>query len=214
MYDVAHRHHQALDPSALNNLPAAVHALGAAIEDCRNAGKPAETDPAVLLLARRVGFVAEAGKPSTGVLRQACMDAVAEIRRHPALLTLAAHNVPYDQVTKKLFHSEGRLALRRLADALELDRTDYDLRSHPGGVVVSGEITLHSDELYVQLALGGMNTDREVMFRRVKGRHDYLGDRNHWASVRELLAPARFASRLRRELRLSAPPATDTRLFA
>jgi hypothetical protein len=37
-YDVAFRYQQALDPSALITLSTALHALNAAVEDCRNAG--------------------------------------------------------------------------------------------------------------------------------------------------------------------------------
>ena len=40
-YDVAMRHQQALDPSALTTMAATLHAIGAAITDCRNAGTSA-----------------------------------------------------------------------------------------------------------------------------------------------------------------------------
>ena len=52
------------------------------------------------------------------------------------------------------------------------------------------------------------------MFRSVRGRRDFTGGQNHSASIHELLAPDRFAARLRRELRLSAPVDEPTRLFA
>lgn len=38
--DNALRFQHALEPSALTTLPTALHALYAAIEDCRNAGRP------------------------------------------------------------------------------------------------------------------------------------------------------------------------------
>ena len=37
-YDVAFRHQQALDPSALVTIGASLHAITRAIDDCRNAG--------------------------------------------------------------------------------------------------------------------------------------------------------------------------------
>lgn len=212
--DVAFRHAQALDPSALTTIAATLHAIRAAITDCRNAGKSDETDPAVVLLARHLGKVAFADRPDDQALRRSCMDAIAAIRRHPALLTLARRGVSYDEAAKTLFHAEGRRALKRLADALGLERASYDLRSNKGGIAVSGEVTLHGDEIYVQLSLGCMGADREVMFRQVRGRADYCGDRNRWASVRELLAPDHFAARIRAELRLAAPAAAAERLFA
>ena len=60
-YDVAHRHGQALDPSARSSIGTALHALSRAIEDCRNAGKDSEADPAVLFLARHLGALATLG---------------------------------------------------------------------------------------------------------------------------------------------------------
>lgn len=213
-YDVAFRHSQALDPSALTTIAATLHAIGAAITDCRNAGKAGETDPAVVLLARHLGRVALTDRPDDQALRRSCMDAIVDIRRHPALLTLARRGVAYDEPAKTQFHAEGRRALQRLAAALGLERGRYDVRSNKGGIAVSGEVTLHGEEIYVQLSLGCMGADREVMFRRVRGRTDYCGERNCWASLRELLAPDRFVARIRTELRLAAPAVAAERLFA
>ena len=66
----------------------------------------------------------------------------------------------------------------------------------------------------MQLSLGGLGHDREVLYRRVSGRKDYCGERNHFASVTALLAPDRFAEQLRRDLRLSPAVHTPERLFA
>lgn len=194
-YDVAYRHQQAIDPSALTTIAASLHAIERAIEDCRNAGKNSEADPAVLLLAQHLGAVAAASPRSAMQLRRACMDDIAEIRRNPALLVLAVRGVSYDDAAKRQFHADGRRAMQRLATALGLANGTFDVRSNKAGPAVSGEITLHGEEVYVQLSLGCMGADREVMFRRVTGRSDYTGDRNRWASIRELLAPDSFAVR-------------------
>ena len=213
-YDVAFRHQQALDPSALTTIATTLHAIGAAITDCRNAGKDAESDPAVVLLARHLGTVCQA-HPADPELRRRSMAEIASLRRFPALRTLAIRGVAYDEAAKRAFHSEGRVAMRRLADAIGLEAGSYDLRSNRAGLAVSGEITLHGVEVWVQLSLGALGPDHEVVFRRGAGRSDHVGERNHWASVRELLAPDRFADRIRRELRLIAPPpAAPTRHFA
>ncbi len=212
-YDVAMRHQQALDPSALTTIATTLHAIGAAITDCRNAGKDAEADPAVILLVRHLGAVCTS-RPDSMKLRRTCMDQISEIRRHPVLRTLAIRGVAYDEAAKRTFHQEGRAALRRLADALGLDADTFEVRSNKGGPAVSGEVTLHGDEVYVQLSLGGLGHDREVLYRRVSGRKDYCGERNHFASVTALLAPDRFAEQLRRDLRLSPAVHTPERLFA
>jgi hypothetical protein len=56
-HDTHFRHAQALDPSGLDTIAACLHAIQAAAKDCRNAGLPFESDPAVVqgrdfLLAR------------------------------------------------------------------------------------------------------------------------------------------------------------------
>ncbi|RSU72114.1 hypothetical protein BRX37_20105 [Sphingomonas sp. S-NIH.Pt3_0716] len=212
-YDVAMRHQQALDPSALTTIAAGLHAIGAAITDCRNAGKDPELDAAVVLLVRHLGAICDA-RPGTIALRRACVDEIAEIRRHPVLRTLAYRGVAYDEAAKRTFHSEGRSALRRLAEALGLEAESFEVRSNKGGPAVSGEVTLHGEEAYVQLSLGGLGHGREVLYRRVNGRTDYCGQRNHFASVTDLLTPDRFAAKLRNDLRLSPPVGRSDRLFA
>src|SRR3546814_1882505 len=79
----------ALDPSSLISLPTALHALNAAIADCRNAGRPHHSDPAVILLARHLGAIASQIERPNVELRRACMDAIAELRCKPALIALA-----------------------------------------------------------------------------------------------------------------------------
>lgn len=78
-YDVAFRHQQALDPSALTTIVAALHAVTTAIDDCRNAGVPFDADPGVLLLARHLGHIAGAGSDDT-LLRRRCEDKIAELK--------------------------------------------------------------------------------------------------------------------------------------
>jgi len=213
-YDIAFRYQQALDPSALITLTTALHALTAAIEDCRNAGHKHEADPAVILLARHLGAIASQIERPNAELRRACMDAIADLRRKPALIALAHKGVAYDERAKKLFHSDSRKALRALADALGLAEDSYDIRSNRGGIAVSGEVTLHGTSIYVQISLGIMGAGREVMFRKVAGRDDYVGARNHFAPVHQLLQPERFARHIRRELHLPEPDERSPRLVA
>ncbi len=212
-YDVHFRYAQALDPSGLDSLAACLHAIQAAATDCRNAGAPFETDPAVILLARHLGEIATAKMPDRAALRGLCAEALADLARKPVLATLALRGVGYDEPAKRLFHTEARKALRRLADALRLDPRDYDLRVCAGGPAVSGEVILHTDQLYVQVGLSGYGSG-EILFRQVEGRRDYCGARNHWASIRELLDAERFAARLTHELGLEPPSVVEPRLVA
>lgn len=212
-YDIASRFQQALDPSALADIAASLHAIGAAITDCRNAGIATESDPAVILLCRHLSAIC-ADRGDDGSLRQICMQRIGELRSKPALRTLALRGVAYDEPAKRLFHSEGRASLARLAGALALDSGTFEIRSNKAGPAVSGEVTLHAEILWVQLSLGPFGPGREICFRRVQGRGDHNGERNHWASVSELLAPDNFAERIRRDLRLPCATPAEPHLVA
>lgn len=59
-----------------------------------------------------------------------------------------------------------------------------------------------------------MGPGYEVMFRSRAGRKDYVGGRNHFASVEELIEPARLAERIRRGLQLPQSDAAATQLVA
>jgi hypothetical protein len=105
--------------------------------------------------------------------------------------------VAYDAAAKRLFHSRARSQLRRLATALGLQPGSYDLRSNAGGIAVSGEITLHSDRLYVQVSQSAMGYDSGILFRTCMGRKDYVGGPNNFASLDLLNSPEALAQRIR-----------------
>lgn len=91
--------------------------------------------------------------------------------------------VAYDAAAKRLFYSRARSQLRRLATALGLAPGSYDLRSNPAGIAVSGEITLHTDCLYVQASQSVMGNANGILFRTCKGRKDYVGGPNNFATL-------------------------------
>ena len=51
------------------------------------------------------------------------------------------------------------------------------------GVAVSGEITLHHERVYIQVSQPSTGHDSGILIRRCKGRKDYTGERNHFASL-------------------------------
>ena len=206
-YDIAFRYRRALQPEGLLSIETARDALTDAMKDARNAGIDPERDPAVILLARHLGRIANGEDvtiPRTldCEMRRACLAKIDELRSKPALVALARRGITYDAEAKTAFHREAKSSLRALARELGLGPEDYDLRSNYGGVAVSGEITLHSDQAYVQISLGCMGQGREVMYRRCSGRSDYSGDRNHYCDIAKVTHPASFAAHIARDLHL------------
>jgi hypothetical protein len=108
--------------------------------------------------------------------------------------------VSYDAERKRRFHSQARARLLELAASLGLEGGAYDLRSNRGGIAVSGEVTLHSDRLYVQVSQSALGTDSGILFRSCEGRRDYTGGRNHFASLDRLHQPEELARLIRRHV--------------
>ena len=105
-------------------------------------------------------------------------------------------SVAYDAEAKRVFHSRARSQLRRIAIALGLEPGSYDLRSNLAGIAVSGEITLHGDHLYVQVSQSAMGYHSGILFRTCKGRKDYVGGPNNFASLDLLNRPEDLAHRI------------------
>src|SRR3989344_839951 len=89
-----------------------------------------------------------------------------------------ARDSAYNEAVKREFHSKAGKVLRKLAKLLRFAERDYDLRHNQGGIAVSGEVTLHSDRLYVQVS----DAPFGVLWRSCEGRKDYCGAPNQWAA--------------------------------
>lgn len=210
-YDLDFRYRRALHPDGLATIATATQAVVDAMQDARNAGVDPARDPAIILLARHVGRLALGHAPDETftedtALRRQCIARIDELKSKPALVALARRGIGYDAQAKRAFHREARSALRVAARHLGLDPDQYDLRSNFAGPAVSGEITLHGDEIYVQVSIPCIRPGREVMFRRCKGRQDYLGDRNHFCDIAVLAAPQSFRALVVRETGLAINP--------
>lgn len=86
---------------------------------------------------------------------------------------------------KEAFHKHGVAFLRKFAKALGLPEGSYEVRSNKGGMAVCGEVTLHSDDLYLQLSETFMQRGVQAMYRSCNGRKDYCGHQNHFAKMAE-----------------------------
>src|SRR5260370_17811202 len=87
----------------------------------------------------------------------------------------------YDPEVKHRFHIAARAQLRRLATTLGLPPGSFDLRSNLGGIAVSGEITLHHDDVYIQVCQPASGADSGILIRISQGRRDYTAGPNHLA---------------------------------
>jgi hypothetical protein len=109
---------------------------------------------------------------------------------------IVGRSVAYNEQAKADFHKGADHWLRKLAKALGYKKGDFDLRHNQGGIAVSGEITLHSDTLYVQFYQSSVGGPCRFLWRTVKGRKDYTGGQNQWGSYEELANLERMAEKM------------------
>jgi hypothetical protein len=89
----------------------------------------------------------------------------------------------YNPEQKAAFHRAARERLTALAAAMGWDADTYDLRSNKAGVGVSGEITLHHDAIYIQVAQCAPGPGMGILIRTCRGRRDYTGGPNNFAPL-------------------------------
>jgi hypothetical protein len=64
-------------------------------------------------------------------------------------------------------------------------------------IAVSGEITLHHDDIYIQVCQPATGADSGILIRTCEGRRDYTGGRNHFAPLRLLDDTLTMAAQVR-----------------
>ena len=106
----------------------------------------------------------------------------------------------YDYDVKKAFHLRAKRQLRRVAKLMGIPKGTYEVRSNLGGIAVSGEVTLHSNTLYVQVFQPAGYERAEILYRTCKGREDYTGGRNNVLPGNELNDASKVAVVLMRFL--------------
>ena len=90
--------------------------------------------------------------------------------------------------TKDEYHKLAKRVLKELANALGLASGTYDVSSNKGGIAVAGEITLHGEDIYVQIQQDSA-VGKPVMYRACDGRKDYRGKCNNFCGIADLANP-------------------------
>ena len=78
-----------------------------------------------------------------------------------------------------MFHQCGKALRRRSAQDVGYGKGSDDLRSTKGGLAVSGENTLHRDDLSIQCAQRSRGPAHDIVSRACKNRQDCTVGRNH-----------------------------------
>lgn len=113
------------------------------------------------------------------------------------LKQLQGKQLSYNETNKAQFHRAATKALKALATKLDLNKENHEVRSNKGGIAVSGEVTLHSDNLYIQISESFNGKGLQVLFRTCKGRQDYSGGQNNYVTIERFEQPE-FVSQLKK----------------
>jgi len=89
----------------------------------------------------------------------------------------------YDAAQKRSFHAAARSRLRALAVQLRFPPASFDIRSNQGVIAVSGEITLHHEAVYLQVAQSMIAGDSGILICSCEGRRDFTGGPNQFAPL-------------------------------
>ncbi|WP_242098171.1 hypothetical protein [Sphingomonas sp. CROZ-RG-20F-R02-07] len=193
-YDTHYRHNEALSLDALGTLPAALHALNAAVDDCSRAGKPLDRDAAILLLIRNLADVAERDAASVNTLRQRCAHDRVAVIAAPALLDIAGNNIAGNDAAKRTFHYQARRALVALLAAIGLDPDDARINTSIRGNDDEGTTEMRHADLAIRIVPRGFVLDTEISFNRCRDGQDV--GRAYRAPIAELLDASAFQRRL------------------
>lgn len=84
----------------------------------------------------------------------------------------------YNEEVKARFKRDAMAVGRALSGLLA---SQADVRWNPGGIAVSGEVTVHGDHVYVMISA---DVDVGALVRTCRGRKDYTGGRNQYCSYK------------------------------
>lgn len=130
------------------------------------------------------------------------------LRERRSFIALAGRqgSCSYNEHNKARFHRLGNRILQDLAELFGLQPNQFDLRSNMAGIAVSGEVTLHSDGLYIQFSQSCVR-GLEILYRSCKHRKDYTGGPNCWLPWSALEDLTVTAKQLALTIRQSKPAA-------
>jgi len=110
----------------------------------------------------------------------------------------------YNETNKAKFHRLAKSCLREIAKQLGLDKGTFTIRSNMAGIAVSGEVTLHGDDIYISLSADGPFSEPQFMYRSCKGQKDYTGGGNNWMRYADLSDMDRAIERFQQVRRKAA----------
>ena len=196
---ITDRRDDALIIQRFDKLSAVLTLLSSAVENAELDGVAPEADPAVCLIADRLGELAGVDNEKREQFEKSCRAHVAKRSEKPKLIQLLDQRIAGDADRKDAFLLESLRLLRELANVLP--GTAYLIKPNRGRPNLSGEVTLHGPDVYIRVT-ESFAVGKEVLYRRPRSLIDNTGDKNFYAAAEMLYDPEAFAQRVVHDLDL------------
>ena len=112
------------------------------------------------------------------------------------ILTAKCGEMIGNKEAKDRWHRLGRRIIRVLAEHMGLDRSEYDMWTDKGNDLVPGATVLHSQTIYVKLEISKFSRGIGFVFRKRRGRRDFVGGAAQYMKWESLLDLEDVATRL------------------
>ncbi len=105
-----------------------------------------------------------------------------------ALTHILHEDLSYNEAGKRRFHKLAKNTLIGLAHRMGLTQGEYRISINPGGIALSGEVTLTTPELYIQISKPLSPSLPPVQYRRIQDAFSHAGGMNHYMDVETMLS--------------------------
>jgi len=112
----------------------------------------------------------------------------------------------YNEAAKGEFRREAMKMARAVGEALGYAKADYDVRWNKSGDACSGDVILHSDELYIHFTQNGAGMSDQFMWRVCRSRKESQGGANQWMRWTELADLEAVAAKMLRYAKMGRHP--------
>lgn len=84
------------------------------------------------------------------------------------------------------YHRTAKSALNKLAKEFGLVKGEFKVSSNMAGDACAGEVTLHTEKLYLMICEKHSSNGLQILYRTCNGQKDYSGGTNQYADLSSL----------------------------
>lgn len=95
-------------------------------------------------------------------------------------------NFYFNHFDKVDYHRTAKSVLNKLAKEFGLVKGEFKVSNNMAGDAVAGEVTLHTEKLYLMICEKHNGNGLQILFRTCNGMKDYSGGTNQYTALSSL----------------------------